>query len=151
MRNQNTVLAIHDGTDLNFSTRPGCAGLQVIGRNQTGKGSLGLHLHATLAVTGTGLPVGVMRLGFEALKPRSEAAQLRRKTRVISVCDREGDCFALFDVQRQRPRVELLVRARHNRVLGKGRPKLFDAMRGGAPDGQPVSSGWPAARSAFVA
>ena len=35
MRGQRTVLAIQDGTDLNFSRRPGCDGLQLIGRNQT--------------------------------------------------------------------------------------------------------------------
>ncbi|MCY3672554.1 MAG: DUF4338 domain-containing protein, partial [Alphaproteobacteria bacterium] len=62
IRGQETVLAIQDGTDLNFATRPGCDGLQVIGRNQTRSKALGLHLHATLAVTGTGLPLGVLRL-----------------------------------------------------------------------------------------
>ena len=52
MRGQRTVLAIQDGTDLNFSRRPGCEGLQLVGKNQTGATSLGLHLHATLVVTG---------------------------------------------------------------------------------------------------
>ena len=35
IRGQRTVLAIQDGTDLNFATRPGCDGLEVIGKNQT--------------------------------------------------------------------------------------------------------------------
>ncbi len=156
MRGQRTVLAIQDGTDLNFSRRPGCDGLQVIGKNQTSATSLGLHMHATLAATGTGLPLGVLGTGFDPAGTRSKEEERRRKTarwfeafndtadavreiggrtRVISVCDREADMFEMFDVQRRRPRVELLVRARHDRALGKGGPKLFAAMSGGTPDG----------------
>ena len=157
LRGQRTVLALQDGTDLNFSRRPGCDGLQLIGKNQTSARSLGLHLHATLAVTEAGLPLGVLKLGFDPVKTRSQEKEARRqtarwlegfrdiadaarevggKTRVISVCDREADLFELFDAQRRRPRIELLVRARHDRVLGKGRPKLFAVMAGGAPDGR---------------
>ncbi len=157
IRGQDTVLAIQDGTDLNFSTRPGCDGLQVIGTNQTRAKSRGLHLHATLATTETGLPLGVLRLGFDDLKPRPpEAEKLRKtrrwldaladtvravrevggKTRVIAVCDREADCFELFDAQRQCPRVGLLVRAKHDRVLGPRRGRLFAAMSSGPPAGR---------------
>ena len=157
IRGQRTVLAIQDGTDLNFTTRPGCDGLQLIGKNQTGAKSLGLHLHATLAVTDTGLPLGVLRLGFDPVVKRPAAAEARRKTRrwldgftdiaravrevggktrVISVCDREADFFELFDAQRRSARVELLVRAKHDRVLGKRKPKLFATLRGGVPDGR---------------
>ena len=154
IRAQRTVLAIQDGTDLSFATRPGCDGLELIGKNQTGAKSLGLHLHATLAVTDTGLPLGVLRLGFDAVT--GEPAQRRKtkrwldgfrdiagavrevgsKTRVICVCDREADVFELFDTQRRSERVELLVRAKHDRVLGGRQPKLFATMSGGAPDGR---------------
>ena len=130
IRARRTVLAIQDGTDLNFATRPGCDGLQLIGKNQTGAKSLGLHLHATMAVTDTGLPLGMLRLGFDPLEKRPAAAEARRKTlrwldgftdiaravrevggktRVISVCDREADVFELFDGQRRSARVDLLV------------------------------------------
>ena len=156
MRAQRTVLAIQDGTDLNFSRRPGCDGLQLIGKNQTTATSLGLHMHTTLAVSATGLPLGVLALGFDPVKTLSKEKEKRRKTqrwlegfnatadaareiggktRVLSVCDREADMFELFDVQRRRPRVELLVRAKHDRVLAKGKPKLFATMNAGTPDG----------------
>ncbi len=156
IRGQRTVLAIQDGTSLNFATRPGCEGLEVVGANRTGAKSLGLHLHATLAVTESGLPLGVLRLGFDSTKARPPEAMERRRTRrwldgfadtakavrevsrgtrVIAVCDREADCFEMFDAQRRDPRVELLVRARHDRSLGPRRPKLFALMAGGAPDG----------------
>ena len=154
-RGQHTVLAIHDGTDLNFATRPGFDGLEVVGKNRTGAKSLGLHLHATLAVSDSGLPLGVLRMGFDAVKARPPEAAARRntkrwldgfadiakavrdlegETRVVAVCDREADCCELFDEQRRHPRVDLLVRAMHDQALGKGEPKLFDLMGGGPPD-----------------
>ena len=116
-----------------------CEGLGVIGRNQTTSETLGLHLHLTLAVTGAGLPLGVLRCGFDAppvqapppedAAPRAALAQdmtrhktqrwldglrdieaaassLSRKTRVISVMDREADFFEMFDTQRRLDRVE---------------------------------------------
>ena len=167
MRGQETVLCIQDGTDLNFATRPHCEGLGVIGRNQTSAETLGLHLHLTLAVNGAGLPLGVLRCGFDAppgadstreeaapgaasaqdktrktqrwidgLRDSEEAASaVSRKTRVISVMDREADCFELFEAQRRLDRVEVLVRAKHDRCLAPQAPKLFETLRAGPADG----------------
>ena len=178
MRAHDTVLCIQDGTDLSFATRPGCEGLSIIGRNQTSAKTLGLHLHLTLAVSGAGLPLGVLRCGFDeppacedspeqdpgesdeapcdptdtepdaddsARKTRrwldglhdvaQAASPLSRKTRVISVMDREADFFELFDAQRRIGRVDVLVRAKHNRRLGQGLPKLFAALRNAPADG----------------
>ncbi len=64
MRGQSVVLCIQDGSDLNFATRPGSEGPEVIGRNQTRGKALRLHLHLTLATTAQGLPLGVLRYGF---------------------------------------------------------------------------------------
>ena len=178
MRAHGTVLCIQDGTDLNFATRPGCEGLGIIGRNQTSAKPLGLHLHLTLAVSGAGLPLGVLRCGFDApppgeaspeqdpekgdeapsdnadtepddddsaRKPRrwlnglhdvaEAASELPRKVRVLSVMDREADFFELFDAQRRLARVEVLVRAKHDRRLGRGLPKLFATLRNAPADG----------------
>ena len=173
MRDQDTVLCIQDGTDLNFATRPACGGLEIIGHNQTSAKTRGLHLHLTLATTGEGLPLGILRCGFDppnasgagseakhgnATEPGPEpragkdaktqrwiqglqdagriARELTGKTRVISVMDREADFYELFDEQRRIGRVEVLVRARHNRILEKGAPKLFAALRNQLPGGQ---------------
>ena len=168
MRDHETVLCIQDGTDLNFATRPGCDGLGIIGRNQTSSKTLGLHLHLTLAVTGEGLPLGVLRCGFDAPRDGDDAitergaapgedanhrdkktqrwldglhdvagaaSELSRKTRVVSVMDREADFFELFDEQRRLHRTEVLVRAKHDRCLGKGASKLFATMRNAEPCG----------------
>ena len=207
MRAHDTVLCIQDGTDLSFATRPGCEGLSIIGRNQTTAKTRGLHLHLTLAVSGAGLPLGVLRCGFDAPPPgeaaseqdsgnddkepfnptdtepdandsahktrrwldglhdvAEAASELPRKTRVISVMDREADFFELFDAQRRLGRVDVLVRAKHDRRLGQGPPKLFATLRNAPADGhvemdiarvtkRPKSSRKPArpARTARVA
>jgi hypothetical protein len=69
MMEEKTVLAIQDGSDLNYSGLNDCEGLGVIGSNQTGAESNGLHLHSTLVVTTEGLPLGILRATCEARKP----------------------------------------------------------------------------------
>lgn len=150
MQAQDTVLCVQDGTDLNFAKRPQCAGLGVIGSNQTGAQTRGLHLHSTFAVSTEGLPLGVLRAQFDAPAPASDAPKMpeQRKsqrwmdglrdctelaarcpdTRVVGVMDREADIFELFEQQRQDPRVEMLVRAKSNRCIADDE-KLFEHLR----------------------
>ena len=140
MRAQRTVLCIQDGTDLNFTSHPMTDGLGVLGRNQTGATSLGLHVHSTLAVSDSGLPLGLLNTRFEAPLPktspgrgdpenrksrywlealadcRTVASELSR-TRLVSVMDREADIFSLYTAQRDRPAVDVLVRAKNDRNL----------------------------------
>lgn len=159
MKAHKTVLCIQDGTDLDYSGLDQCKGLGVIGTNQTGAKSGGLHLHSTLAVTTEGIPLGVLRAQCAApelkskeddrpssaipieekktfswivgLRDCEEIAPEMPQTRLIAVMDREGDFFELFDEQRRNPRVELLVRAKHNRGTTDD-TNLFDAV-GQAP------------------
>jgi hypothetical protein len=157
MQAEKLVLCIHDGTDLDYNGAAECEGLGVIGTNQTGANSRGLHLHSTLAVTAQGLPLGVLSTRCDAPVSRPEddertptqvpieekkiydwilalrdveavAAQMPH-TKIVQVMDREADFFELFDVWRQGPRrTVLLIRARHNRRTTEG-SKLFDAVR----------------------
>ena len=151
-----TVLCIQDGTGLNFSGLGQCVGLGSIGTNQTGASSAGLHLHSTLVVTTEGLPLGLLDAQFHAPASRAEE-DLRASadipieekktfnwiqalrdcvalapqipdTQMVCVMDREADFFELFDEQRKKPRVELLVRAKHDRKTGAALT-LFDAVR----------------------
>ena len=173
MRAHDTVLCIQDGTDLTFATRPGCEGLSIIGRNQTSAETLGLHLHVTLAVSGAGLPLGVLRCGFDE-PPQGEsehgakdnkmqrwleglrdvavaASQLGTPTRVLSVMDREADFFELFDEQRRvGGGVDVLVRAKHDRRLGEGVSKLFATLRNAPADGYVEIEIGPPERTAQV-
>ena len=78
--------------------------------------------------------------------------------------DREADFFELFDAQRRIGRVDVLVRAKHDRRLGAGVERLFATLRNAPADGhveidiarvseRPKASRKPArpARSARVA
>ena len=76
---------------------------------------------------------------IEGLRDCAEVSRSLDGVRVVSVVDREADFFALFDEQRASSEVELLVRAKQDRVLerkapgerGKGKPerKLFGRLR----------------------
>jgi hypothetical protein len=157
MMGQKTVLCVQDGSDLEYTNLHQCKGLGEIGTNQTGAKSRGLHLHSTLAVAPNGLPLGVLRAQCTAPQAKSpekdrpsyaipieekktfiwiehhrelvELASEMPQTRLIDVCDREADFFEMFDEQRQNPRVDLLVRAKHNRNIAEEPFKLFAAAR----------------------
>ncbi len=156
MKAQSTVLCVQDGTELNYSGLVQCAGLGVIGSNQTGAQSGGLHLHSTLVLTTQGLPLGVLRAhcaapthrAKEDLRPASAIPIEEKKTftwieglrqcndlvpalpdtRQVCVMDREADFFELFDEPRQSGRVELLVRAKHDRATREAL-NLFELVR----------------------
>ncbi len=159
IQGQDTVLLIQDGSDINLATHQACEGLGVISRNRGSKGTLGLHLHTTLAVAADGIPLGVPRIEFDA-PPLEGAADDDRDTktqrwvrgledsgalidglhevRAVAVMDREGDAFEVLEAWRRlEGRIHILVRARHDRSLGKGRLKLFERMRR-----QPVREAW---------
>ncbi len=156
MKAHSTVLCIQDGTDLNYSGLAQCEGMGVIGTNQTGALSPGLHLHSTLVVSTDGLPLGVLdaqcsaptpkpeddsrpataipieeKKTFSWIKGLRECIQLATEipdTRQVCVMDREADFFELFDEQRQTRRVDLLVRAKHNRCTNDDL-NLFESVR----------------------
>jgi len=156
MKGQKTVLCIQDGSDLDYSNLDQCEGLSVIGSNQTGAKSRGLHLHSTLAITTDGLPLGVLKAQCVSSGLKSEndvrdsrAIPIEEKesfcwilglrdcmelcsemphTRLICVMDREADFFELFEEHRQNPCVDLLIRAQYNRRT-TDEIKLFDAVR----------------------
>lgn len=157
MMAQKTVLCVQDGSDLDYNRLDQCAGLGIIGSNQTGAKSRGLHLHTSFVLTTKGLPLGILRSDLNAPEERSaedrkpsacvpiedkknfvwiqhhrdlvEVAKRLPNTRLVNVCDREADFFALFDEQRRNPRVDLLVRAKHDRKLDQEPFKLFAAAR----------------------
>ena len=141
---------------MNYSARVQCAGLGVIGSNQTGARSGGLHLHSTLVLTTEGLPLGLLGAQCSAPTPRAKD-DLRRSsaipiedkktfawieglrecsalaaelpaTRQVCVMDREADFYELFDEQTRSYGVELLVRAKHDRATSD-ECHLVDAVR----------------------
>ncbi len=147
MEGQQTVLCIQDTTSLNYTELQQCEGLGVIGKNNTSTENRGLRLHSTMAITTDGLPLGILRGQCYApeLKPERKGKDRRTipieeketfrwieglrdcmevikdmpSTSGVAVMDREGDFFELFDEWRQNPRVDLLIRAQHDRRTGE--------------------------------
>ena len=154
MKGQKTVLIPQDSSDMNLSTRAQCDGLGQIGTNQTGAKSCGLRLHSALALTGEGLPLGVLRLqgmapesakGKDPDRPIEEKdsyrwllayddacaiAALLPDTQIVSMGDREADMFELFDRRRLHvgPKADLLVRSKSDRRLEGTESKLWATL-----------------------
>lgn len=155
MKGYKRALVIQDTTDLDFSERLHCNDLGDIGKNQTGAVSQGLKMHSSLAVTETGLPLGVLDTHIYAshfdapertqnrpiedkesyrwlrtIDDLNTLAEYLPDTEVIGVGDRESDLFELFDYRRRKAAgIQVLVRAKHNRCLEEPSHKLFDHLQ----------------------
>ena len=157
MMGQKTVLCVQDGSELNYTNLDQCEGLGDLKANQTGAKTRGLVLHSTFAVAPNGLPLGVLKA--QCIAPQAKSANDKRRpsripieekktfvwmehhrdlvalaaempqTRLVSVCDREADFFEMFEEQKQNTRVELLIRAQHDRRISEDPFKLFAAAR----------------------
>ena len=166
MMGQTCVLCIQDGTDLNYNQLDQCIGLGVLSKNQTGAKTRGLHLHSTFVVSTEGLPLGVLNAQFSAPQPKSQTdtrqpasipieekktfswirglrdcVELDKQlphTHQICVMDREADFFELFDEQRKTNKVDLLVRAQHDRTIDEKGGHLFESVRNSPVCGEMV-------------
>ncbi len=171
MSRERTALIVQDSTDLNYSTRSQCQGLGQIGTNQTGAKSRGLRLHSSLALSQSGLPLGIVQLQgcapesakgkdprrpieqkdsyrwLEGFEEALRIAALIPNTRVVNITDREGDMFELFHFRRSAAgrKAELLVRAKTDRCLEETDQKLF-AELAAAPLAKRVSLSVPRQR-----
>jgi hypothetical protein len=146
------LLAVNDTSSLNYSERPATTGLGPI-RTRADK-TFGLWLHSLLAFTPQGTPLGMLqahcwardpsRFGSRHQRHRQPIAQkesskwlhsfaaLQRvaiqtpKTLWVFVADREADLHELYELaQSSSPSPALLVRARHDRCLGRTERSLF--------------------------
>jgi hypothetical protein len=81
MQGHKVVLAIQDTTTLNYSTHPATEGLGPISNNADK--TLGLFVHATLALSTTGQPLGILAVAVQARNARdfgrSRDAQQRNR------------------------------------------------------------------------
>ncbi len=144
MRSHRVILAAQDTAFLNFTPHPATRGLGPIG--STADGTLGLVLHATLALTPEGVPLGVLDAQCWARDPKQFGKRASRReraldekesgkwleslrvaqalcaeweqTRIVAVSDCESDVYDLFALARSQPDgPAVLVRARHDRAL----------------------------------
>ena len=156
---ESTVLLVQDTTTLNYAGLRDCTpGLGALGGKSKGKD--GMLVHAGLALAEGGRALGVFWLRPWARLPEVKAVDRRRRkeserwlegleeavqlsracpqTRVVTVCDQEGDIFQLLRRQAREPAaVGFLVRAnraRQRRVLvGGGHKSLWKHLRGLPP------------------
>ena len=153
---EGVVLAVQDTTTLNYTAHQSTKDLGPIGKKG---GSVGLHLHSTIAFDADGVPLGLLHAqcwardkdgdtpsafssSFDTSKTESEKWQnsfkaliemKKRLPRVplISVGDREADFYELFELALSSPdNPHLLVRAHHNRALEDEQGKLWEFMGG---------------------
>ncbi|MCB1825527.1 MAG: IS4 family transposase [Candidatus Competibacteraceae bacterium] len=147
---QPVVLCLQDTTELDFTSQPGIAGL---GRLSY-EAQHGLYVHPTLAVTPTGVALGVLDAWMWARKPKdqpdlkestrwvegheivADLADTVPDTRLVYIADREGDLRALIDAAARRgTSADWLIRSQHNRKTTSGE-KLWDRLIQSEPLGE---------------
>jgi len=148
------ILAVQDTTVLNYTPHPCTQGLGPICHTRR---NIGLLLHSTLALTPAGQPLGFLHNALrardrhtrvssrehrrladkesykwvESLAACQAVAPLCPNTLLVNITDREGDLYELFVQALRAPaasRVELLVRARHDRKLAEGSATLWEQV-----------------------
>ncbi|MCY3599100.1 MAG: IS4 family transposase [Acidimicrobiaceae bacterium] len=121
-RAERLVLAVQDTTTLNYDGLSGTSGLDDLGGG--GKGTSGILAHVGVAVNAVGRPLGMFEADADFRKAEGKdsvrwtdgldrAQELARAcpdTRVVTVCDREGDFWELIS-RAEETGAALLVRA----------------------------------------
>jgi hypothetical protein len=150
------VLCAQDTTTLNYSTHPQTQGLGPISNNRDK--TIGLFLHSTLALPPAGQPLGILHTRqwarqtfgrsshqrnrlprarkesqkwMDSFQACQQAAAQCPQTLLVNVADREGDLYDLFAAAlapSDSPRVEVLVRAQHNRQVAHPQKYLWEYL-----------------------
>lgn len=148
MKTCETVLIVQDTTALDFNTRRKTTGLGPVNDSIR---SLGLFIHSSLAVTTTGVPLGLLSLDIWARDIAEHGKRDQRKEKIISekesnkwleamdksllnvpddiravtVCDRESDIFD-FATKAVAENRHLLFRVAQNRGVQSEYKTLFE-------------------------
>jgi hypothetical protein len=150
------ALCAQDTTALNYSTHRKTQGLGPISNNRDK--TIGLLLHATLALSPTGQPLGLLHARQWTRRTFGRSSQERNRTPraakesqkwmdsfhacqqaaaqcpgtlLVNVADREGDLYDLFAAAlapTDGPPVAVLVRAQHNRQVAHPQKYLWDYL-----------------------
>ena len=137
------VLVAHDTTSLNYSGHEETEGLGAIGDSKSG--DIGLQMHTSYVLSDEGLSLGILHQEiwsrkesqFKKAKKRVQAPiELKEsskwikgiesassilkdlKTRVIHLCDREGDIYEVF-CSAQKHCADFIIRCKSNRRINK--------------------------------
>jgi hypothetical protein len=152
---EQTLLVVQDSTSFNFAHHPQTSGLGVLDDNR----SPGFFAHSSLAVSVEGVPLGLLdqqvwqravsqgrkhnthqtvpiteKESFKWLQGLQNSLPVDQAWEVITVCDREGDVYELFQLAQQQG-AKFIVRAVRNRRLESGNT-LFEAVAALQPVGE---------------
>jgi hypothetical protein len=162
LKGEKIILSVQDTTSLDYSAHQSTEDLGPIG-NKKDVHFIGLILHDTMAYSTAGVPLGLVDVqcwardkvgksvfrkqlpieqkeSFKWLISYRKSAEMQKccpGTTLVSVGDREADIFELFDLAKAESAAggpHLLVRARHDRLLGEGQEHLWETV-----SRQPVS------------
>ena len=146
IKEHEVILCVQDTTSLDFSTHQKTEGL---GPHSTSAGSLGLLIHTTLAVTTTGVPLGILSKSIWARPAATRGKRHRRKelplaekesrkwleameksqvglpacVTAVTVGDREADVYDLF-LKASSEGKHLLIRATQDRRVDGEQTRL---------------------------
>lgn len=157
MQQHSLVLAIQDTSFLNYSHHPKTKGTGAIGTKA--QKQAGFVMHSTLAVTGEGLPLGLVTQKMWARPvgtPSKTSIECSRQpieekesykwveafqqvidlslgdTEVVTVCDREADIYEMFALAQEKS-AKLLIRASFDRALMDEAEQKLQAKAQNAP------------------
>jgi hypothetical protein len=155
MSDHTTILAVQDTTSLNYTPHPTTQGLGPI--NTKKDSGVGLILHSTMAFTPDGTPLGLLDVQCWARDPENagmsknrhemsieekesfkwlksyhhlcEIQKRTKKTKLISISDRESDIYELFvEVRKEPDRPDVVVRAASSRNRMVDEENLWDRL-----------------------
>lgn len=162
MKNYQTVLAIQDTTGFDYKSHPETKGL---GTYSTSKKALGFLNHTTLAVSESGVPLGILsneiwtrdlenygkskerdRLPTKDKESRKwlnalddSLKNIPKYIRVVTICDREADIYDFFHKAVTEEK-HLLVRVKNKTRLLEDGTKLMEKIQSQPVSGQVITS-----------
>jgi transcriptional regulator len=157
MASEKVVIAASDTTFFDYDGLTECEGLSYIGKNKNSE-YYGIPIHTTIAFTEEGIPLGLIDVQhdfrggekkekevkkessipieekesfrwIQAYRKTEEIAQQLSDTKVVFVCDREGDIYELFEEHKKSGnKTHLLVRSSSDRKLEEFEESLSDHL-----------------------
>jgi len=149
---ENVILSVQDTTSLSYGEREKISGMGYYCDSEL----RGMNVHSALAVTRSGLPLGLLHQEYHTREERKQTGNTKEQrqfrpieekasyqwlnsmkearvgipesVKLIHVCDREGDIYELFDTAAKENEI-FLVRILHNRLTVDNKKLMSELER----------------------